>query len=64
VIALFGPTVQGFGFAPYRARGAVVEVRRWCRPCAHTGGAVCPLLHHRCMRDITPQTVADVVAVA
>jgi heptosyltransferase-2 len=58
VVALFGPTVRGFGFAPFRRKSRVVERRLMCRPCHVHGGDRCPLAHHRCMRDIT---VADII---
>jgi heptosyltransferase-2 len=61
VVALFGPTVRAFGFVPYRARSVVVERRMFCRPCSATGGAFCPLLHHRCLAGIDPGDVAATV---
>jgi heptosyltransferase-2 len=57
VVTLFGPTVQAFGFAPYRARATVLERDLPCRPCSAQGGPVCPLGHHRCLREITPDEV-------
>jgi heptosyltransferase-2 len=60
VVALFGPTVRQFGFFPYRAeRAAVVELPLGCRPCSAHGGPRCPLGHHRCLRDISPEMVYD-----
>ncbi len=61
VVALFGPTVPAFGYAPYRARGVVVETALPCRPCSAFGGAHCPMRHHRCMIEITPDGVAGAV---
>src|SRR5438874_10849554 len=61
VVALFGPTVGQFGFFPYRARAAVLERALDCRPCSATGTAACPLGHHRCLADITPEGVAAAV---
>src|SRR3989449_639768 len=61
VVALFGPTVGQFGFFPYRARAAVLERALDCRPCSATGTAACPLGHHRCLADITPEDVAAAV---
>jgi heptosyltransferase-2 len=58
VVALFGPTVAQFGFFPYRAPAAVLERALDCRPCSATGTAACPLGHHRCLTDITPEEVA------
>jgi heptosyltransferase-2 len=52
VTALFGPTVEAFGFYPYAARSVVLERQLDCRPCSPHGGPVCPLGHHRCLRDI------------
>ena len=61
VVALFGPTVSQFGFFPYRAPAAVLERALDCRPCSATGTAACPLGHHRCLTDITPEEVAATV---
>jgi heptosyltransferase II len=58
VIALFGPTVPEFGFGPRRpgdltlGRGELP-----CRPCSRHGPQVCPLKHHRCMRDLSVDAV-------
>ncbi len=54
-LALFGPT------DPERTRpiGDAHEVLyrgRWCAPCFRRR---CPLLHHRCMRDISAEEVAE-----
>jgi lipopolysaccharide heptosyltransferase II len=59
VVALFGPTVRPFGFAPYSTRASVLELAMSCRPCSSQGGAQCPLGHHRCMIDIEPALVHD-----
>ena len=61
VVALFGPTVEQFGFFPYRSRSIVLERALECRPCSATGTAACPLGHHRCLADITPIEVAAAV---
>ncbi len=61
VVALFGPTVAQFGFFPYHAPAAVLERALDCRPCSATGTAACPLGHHRCLADITPEEVAAAV---
>ncbi|MGH7570017.1 MAG: glycosyltransferase family 9 protein, partial [Gemmatimonadales bacterium] len=58
VVALFGPTVEQFGFFPYRARAVALERPLDCRPCSALGSARCPLGHHRCLVDITPAAVA------
>lgn len=61
--AIFGPTVEEFGFAPFRANSRVVQVEVLeCRPCHPHGGASCPLKHFLCMRELTPQAVLDAIA--
>jgi lipopolysaccharide heptosyltransferase II len=59
VLALFGPTVEAFGFYPYHAKAAVLARDLSCRPCSSHGGPACPLVHHRCLQDITPEDVLD-----
>lgn len=61
VVALFGPTVEQFGFFPYRARSLVLQRDLDCRPCSATGTAKCPLGHHRCLVDLAPADVAAAV---
>ncbi|MEZ4413105.1 MAG: lipopolysaccharide heptosyltransferase II [Gemmatimonadales bacterium] len=58
VVALFGPTVEAFGFFPYRATATVLQRDLPCRPCSRMGGPSCPLGHHACLRDIGPDVVA------
>jgi lipopolysaccharide heptosyltransferase II len=59
VVALYGPTVEAFGFFPYRARATVLQRTLDCRPCSAMGGPACPLKHHRCLVDITPAEVFE-----
>ncbi|MES2306957.1 MAG: glycosyltransferase family 9 protein [Gemmatimonadota bacterium] len=50
VVALFGPTIPAFGFAPRGPDDVVLEVIDLnCRPCSSHGPKVCPLGHHHCM---------------
>ena len=54
-VALFGPT------SPTRTRPVgqhhqVLYADRWCSPCFRRR---CPLIHHRCMRDLTVDQVTD-----
>jgi lipopolysaccharide heptosyltransferase II len=58
VVALFGPTVEPFGFFPYCAENTVLQRKMPCRPCSKMGGPSCPLGHHLCMKDISPDDVA------
>ena len=53
VVAIFGPTVQEFGFYPFQARAEVVSELLSCRPCSTKGSRRCPRGHHACMQDIS-----------
>ena len=57
VVALFGPTVEAFGFFPYRAQSTVLQLPLGCRPCSSKGGPRCPLVHHQCLEGILPAQV-------
>jgi heptosyltransferase-2 len=61
VIALFGPTVQPFGFFPYTRQARVIELALACRPCSSKGSSRCPLGHHRCLGDLRPDLVFEAV---
>jgi len=63
VVALFGPTVELFGFYPYGGGGGaeVLERDLECRPCSAMGTERCPLGHHRCLEEIFPDQVAAAV---
>lgn len=53
-VALFGPT-DPRRTAPAGDRHHVLHLDRWCAPCFRRR---CPLLHHRCLRDLTVEQVA------
>lgn len=59
VAALFGPTVEAFGFFPYHAKATVLQRDLPCRPCSAQGSAACPLKHHRCLQDLQPEEVLE-----
>ncbi|HKP30645.1 MAG TPA: lipopolysaccharide heptosyltransferase II [Gemmatimonadales bacterium] len=62
VVAIFGPTVPAFGFGPLGAQDVIAEVHHLtCRPCSKHGPMVCPLLHHRCMKDLAVSEVLALV---
>lgn len=62
VIAIFGPTVPGFGFGPLGATDQIAEVTHLnCRPCSRHGPMVCPLMHHRCMKDLEVGRVLEAI---
>jgi heptosyltransferase-2 len=63
VAAIFGPTVPEQGFGPRGTSSlALGHVGLRCRPCSAHGPAVCPLGHHRCMRELPVEMVAQAVA--
>jgi heptosyltransferase-2 len=59
VVAIFGPTVEEFGFFPFRAKAEVVQEQLSCRPCSAMGGERCPKRHFKCMQDISVSRVID-----
>jgi lipopolysaccharide heptosyltransferase II len=59
VVAIFGPTVQEFGFYPFRARAQVLSQPLACRPCSTKGSLHCPRGHHNCMTRITSAQVVE-----
>ncbi|MBZ0114084.1 MAG: lipopolysaccharide heptosyltransferase II [Thermoanaerobaculia bacterium] len=56
-VALFGPTDPS-RTAPAGADHEVLYSDRWCSPCFRRR---CPLLHHRCMKDLSVEEVATAV---
>ena len=62
VVAVFGPTLPSFGFGPRGRRDRIVEHDHLaCRPCSAHGPEVCPLGHHRCMRELGAEQVVNAI---
>lgn len=61
VVALFGPTVEAFGFFPYARRAEVLQLDLACRPCSSQGGPRCPLGHHHCLTELHADAVYEAV---
>ncbi len=62
VVAIFGPTVPQFGFAPYGTSDTIVEISGLsCRPCSIHGSATCPIKTFDCMVNISAETVLQAV---
>ena len=62
MVAVFGPTLPSFGFGPRGSNDRIVEHDHLsCRPCSAHGPEVCPLGHHRCMRELTVEQVLKAV---
>jgi heptosyltransferase-2 len=63
LLAIFGPTVPEQGFGPRGSRSLVLgHAGLACRPCSAHGPQVCPLGHHRCMRELPVETVVEATA--
>ncbi len=63
VVALFGSTVEEFGFFPAGSQAKVLERKGlYCRPCSHIGLKRCPEKHFRCMNEIGVEEVFTAVA--
>lgn len=61
-VTVFGPTVPEFGFGPLAPGSRTVGNQLLeCRPCDRHGPRVCPLGHWRCMNEISPDEVAQVI---
>jgi heptosyltransferase-2 len=61
LIAIFGSTVEEFGFFPPKRNAHIVEnAGLYCRPCSHIGRKNCPKGHFRCMEEISPETVCTI----
>jgi heptosyltransferase-2 len=60
VVALFGPTVETFGYYPALARSRVIERRLACRPCSRNGSIPCPRGTGECLTriDVDPVLAA------
>jgi heptosyltransferase II len=57
-VAIFGPTVPGFGFGPLAEKAVTVGIDSLpCRPCHKHGPVACPLTHWKCMRDVGVERV-------
>ncbi|MDP8208519.1 MAG: lipopolysaccharide heptosyltransferase II [Candidatus Electryonea clarkiae] len=59
VLSIFGPTVPGYGFAPFNKDDMVIGMDMECRPCAIHGSRDCPLGHHKCMKDLQAKEVYE-----
>lgn len=58
LIAVYGPTTQSFT-PPLTEKAKILSTSLPCQPCFQR---VCPLQHHRCMRELLPQKMIDAMA--
>lgn len=61
VVALYGPTVEAFGYFPSLPQSRVIERRLACRPCSRNGSIPCPKGTVECLTKVTPDTVAQTI---
>lgn len=61
VVALFGPTVPQFGYAPYRPQSRLLQSRPPCSPCSKNGSRPCRRPTHECMDNLTVGAVRAAV---
>ena len=59
VVALFGPTVEAFGYYPSLEASQVVERDLPCRPCSRNGSRNCPKGTQECLTGIPVEPVED-----
>ena len=62
VVALFGPTVQQFGYFPLLGESIVLEKDLECRPCSRNGARSCHKENRDCLDLITYQEVLDAIS--
>ncbi|MFQ3579090.1 MAG: lipopolysaccharide heptosyltransferase II [Bacteroidales bacterium] len=61
VVGIYGPTSEQLGFYPILPQSKVAEVKLKCRPCTKMGLDKCPKKHFRCMKDINPSMVFELI---
>ncbi len=61
VVALFGPTVHAFGYAPSLDRSVTLERAIACRPCSRNGAPPCPKRTYECLEKIRADDVLRAV---
>ncbi|MPM34336.1 hypothetical protein SDC9_80918 [bioreactor metagenome] len=65
LITLWGNTVPAFGMYPYlpdsfEGKSEILEINNLrCRPCSKLGYKKCPKEHFRCMKEISPELIAE-----
>jgi heptosyltransferase-2 len=59
VLALFGPTVEQFGYYPSLPGSKVCERDLECRPCSRNGSLLCPKGTQECLTGIGVEDIED-----
>lgn len=66
-VAVFGPTIRENGFWPTADRSVLINYTTEhgaplpCQPCGIHGPQVCPLGHHKCMKEISSSVIEAAV---
>lgn len=58
VVSVFGPTSPD-RWGPRGEQARAISLQLACSPCTNHGGAICPLGHHACMRDLSAAPVLE-----
>ncbi len=59
-LAIFGPTVRGFGYAPFLNQSRIMEINLKCRPCSRNGKGRCKnRIQRQCLREIRVERVLE-----
>ena len=58
VVALFGPTIEAFGFRPWREDSRVFSGRLGCRPCSRHGRTPCRYGDQKCFTGLDSAAIA------
>ena len=61
VVALYGPTVEAFGYYPALPSSKTVERNLACRPCSRNGARPCPKGTQECLTVISVDDVESAV---
>jgi heptosyltransferase-2 len=61
VVAVFGPTVEAFGYYPALPLSRAIEMDLECRPCSRNGRRDCPVGTHECICGIEVDNVESAV---
>lgn len=56
---LFGPTVEAFGFSPWRRNSRAFSSDLGCRPCSKHGQAECRFKDHKCFSDLSAEKIGE-----
>lgn len=59
VAALFGPTIESFGFAPHLSESRAFSLSIGCRPCSKHGSTPCRYHDHACFTGLNTEEIAN-----